>query len=254
MDSEIDLEAKHIHVVMECGEIALSQWLQREKDKPAAGAGAGAAAGAAATASGTISANTLRMVWQQMLTAVATIHDARIVHGDLKPANFVFVEGTLKLIDFGIAKAIGNDTTNIVRDSQVGTINYMSPESLSGTPGGRLRLGRASDLWSLGCILYQMVYGSTPFAACTNIIRKMQAIVNPAHAIDFPPLADAALQDVIQSCLQRDAGARPSLDALLAHPFLVPETLSALVFAKLSPEDRTSVAAAVRGAKALLGL
>ncbi len=63
--------------------------------------------------------NMLRMIWQQMLVAVHTIHDARIVHGDLKSANFVFVEGTLKLIDFGIAKAIGNDTTNIVRDSQV---------------------------------------------------------------------------------------------------------------------------------------
>jgi serine/threonine protein kinase len=41
------------------------------------------------------------------------------VHGDLKPANFVFVKGRLKLIDFGIAKAIGNDTTNIMRESQV---------------------------------------------------------------------------------------------------------------------------------------
>lgn len=54
-----------------------------------------------------------------MLEAVHTIHEERIVHGDLKPANFVCVQGRLKLIDFGIAKAIQNDTTNIVRENQV---------------------------------------------------------------------------------------------------------------------------------------
>ena len=150
IDSEVDLVEKNIMVVMEYGEIALSSWLQRQQDKQRPH----------------LDANMLRMIWQQMLKAVQTIHDARIVHGDLKSANFVFVEGTLKLIDFGIAKAIGNDTTNIVRDSQVGTINYMAPEALSGSAaaGGRLKLARASDIWSLGCILYQMVYGSTPFA------------------------------------------------------------------------------------------
>src|SRR4051812_42766594 len=54
-----------------------------------------------------------------MLEAVNTIHEERIVHSDLKPANFMLVRGSLKLIDFGIAKAIMNDTTNIQRDSQV---------------------------------------------------------------------------------------------------------------------------------------
>lgn len=54
-----------------------------------------------------------------MLDAVNVIHEERIVHSDLKPANFVLIRGTLKLIDFGIAKAIANDTTNIQRDAQV---------------------------------------------------------------------------------------------------------------------------------------
>lgn len=65
-----------------------------------------------------------------MLEAVKVVHDAGIVHTDLKPANFVLVKGALKLIDFGIAKAIPSDTTNIARDQQIGTANYMSPEAL----------------------------------------------------------------------------------------------------------------------------
>jgi len=54
-----------------------------------------------------------------MLQAVHVIHEEKIVHSDLKPANFVLVRGQLKLIDFGIANAISNDTTNIQRDHQV---------------------------------------------------------------------------------------------------------------------------------------
>lgn len=64
------------------------------------------------------------------LQAVKVIHKARIVHSDLKPPNFLVVEGTLKLIDFGIAKAIQNGTTSIARESQCGTLNYMAPEAV----------------------------------------------------------------------------------------------------------------------------
>jgi serine/threonine protein kinase len=71
-----------------------------------------------------------------MLKAVHSLNEQRIIHGDLKPANSLFVRGTLKLIDFGFAKAIQNDsTTDIYRESQIGTLNYMSPEAIcdSGT-------------------------------------------------------------------------------------------------------------------------
>ena len=53
------------------------------------------------------------------MQAVGTIHDERIVHSDLKPANFIFVQGQLKLLDFGIAKNMQADTTSIVRENQV---------------------------------------------------------------------------------------------------------------------------------------
>ena len=55
-----------------------------------------------------------------MLQAVHAVHLENVVHTDLKPANFVLVKGRLKIIDFGIAKAIANDTVNIQRDQQVG--------------------------------------------------------------------------------------------------------------------------------------
>jgi serine/threonine-protein kinase TTK/MPS1 len=66
-----------------------------------------------------------------MLQAVHAVHQENVVHTDLKPANFVLVKGRLKIIDFGIAKAIANDTVNIQRDQQIGTVNYMSPEAIS---------------------------------------------------------------------------------------------------------------------------
>lgn len=66
---------------------------------------------------------TVLRLFQQILLAVNTIHEERIVHSDLKPANFLLVRGSLKLIDFGIAKAIMSDTTNIQRDSQVTIAN-----------------------------------------------------------------------------------------------------------------------------------
>lgn len=124
-----------------------------------------------------------------MLQAVQVVHDEKIVHSDLKPANFVLVKGQLKLIDFGIANAIANDTTNIHRDHQVGTVNYMSPEAIELPEGTRrLKVGRASDVWSLGCILYQMVYGQPPFHAL-NVMQKMRVIPDQTHVIDFPEYA-----------------------------------------------------------------
>ncbi|KAJ8120787.1 hypothetical protein ONZ43_g2589 [Nemania bipapillata] len=73
----------------------------------------------------------VRYWWKEMLECLAAVHAYDIVHSDLKPANFVLVQGRLKLIDFGIANAIQTEeTVNVHREAQVGTPNYMSPESL----------------------------------------------------------------------------------------------------------------------------
>lgn len=206
-DSEVDRAGKSIYLVMELGEVDLNYVLQQHSKSGDQNIAFGNG--------DTLNMNFIKLTWQQMLHAVDSIHEERIIHSDLKPANFLFVRGALKLIDFGIAKAIQNDdTTNIYRDSQVGTLNYMSPEAILDTGEGeekaRMRIGRASDIWSLGCILYQMVYGRTPFAHL-QMLQKMQAIVNPNYKIKFPNTADDAAIDAMRLCLQRDPAQRPPI-------------------------------------------
>ena len=210
IDAEVKDDEEIIYVVMECGEIDLAHLLQRHREL---------------SKEGSLNDNFICMNWEQMLHAVDAIHEARVIHGDLKPANFLCVQGTLKLIDFGIAKQSSADTTKIARDTQVGTVNYMSPESITAeydesSEEGMLKLGRASDVWSLGCILYQMAYGKTPFAHLRTIYQKLQAIPDPKKPISFPSLRNPHLLDVLKRCLQRNPSLRPTISELLKHPLL----------------------------------
>jgi serine/threonine-protein kinase TTK/MPS1 len=193
----------------------------------------------------------IRYYWKEMLECLSAVHAHDIVHSDLKPANFVIVQGRLKLIDFGIANAIQTDeTVNVHKETQNGTPSYMSPESLMDSSqyaflssnGGRLNLprgpkgpklmkiGKPSDVWSLGCILYQMVYGQTPFGHIQNQMARCHAIINWSHAIEFPDRGlggvrvPPSLMRTMKRCLNRDQHLRPTCEEMLSDtdPFLYP--------------------------------
>ncbi|KAL8723386.1 MAG: hypothetical protein Q9225_000302 [Loekoesia sp. 1 TL-2023] len=182
-----------------------------------------------------------RYFWKEMLECVQAVHQHDIVHSDLKPANFLLLQGRLKLIDFGISNAISDNTVNVHREQHIGTPNYMSPEALidsnaaSGLPssvGKMMKLGKPSDVWSLGCILYQMVYGKPPFAHIANQMQRIMAIPNPHHVIDFPDKAVGGvpvafgLVRTLKRCLNRDQTQRPTVEDMLSpgDPFLDPDT------------------------------
>ncbi|KAK5922731.1 hypothetical protein CgunFtcFv8_019970 [Champsocephalus gunnari] len=200
---DYEITNSYIYMLMECGNLDLNTWLRNRK---------------------TVTPLDRKFYWRNMLEAVHTIHSHGIIHSDLKPANFVLVNGSVKLIDFGIANTIQPDVTSIMKDSQVGTLSYMPPEAIKDTssqPGqSRSKICTKGDVWSLGCILYCMTYGKTPFQSITNQIAKLHAIIDTSHPIEFPDISEKDLLDVLKSCLVRNPRERISLKELLDHPYL----------------------------------
>ncbi|XP_041845163.1 dual specificity protein kinase Ttk [Melanotaenia boesemani] len=200
---DYEITNSYIYMLMECGNLDLNTWLRNRK---------------------TVNPLERKFYWKNMLEAVHTIHKHGIVHSDLKPANFVIVNASLKLIDFGIANRIQPDVTSIMKESQVGTLNYMPPEAIKDTSSqsgkARSKISPKGDVWSLGCILYCMTYGKTPFQSITNQIAKLHAIIDPTHKIEFPDISEKDLLDVLERCLVRNPRERISIAELLEHPYL----------------------------------
>lgn len=144
----------------------------------------------------------------QLADGLATVHAANIVHRDLKPANvFIKSSGTLKICDFGIAR--DNDEGQPFYDSVVGTPIYIGPERWG--PRNR-RVEPPSDLWAVGCILYEMLTGRHPFASdaaeLPDLIRRI-ASHDPAPPRELNRQVPASVNDIVLRLLAKDPSKRP---------------------------------------------
>jgi TolB-like protein/cytochrome c-type biogenesis protein CcmH/NrfG len=143
-------------------------------------------------------------------------HEAGIVHRDLKPSNvFLTSDGRVKVLDFGLARSeaaapsaeeseIATRTDLTEPGAVLGTVGYMSPEQVSAQP-----LDHRSDIFSLGCVLYEMVSGDRAFTGKTAV-DTMAAILNqqPAELSGMVAPLPADLDSTIRRCLEKQAPAR----------------------------------------------
>jgi serine/threonine-protein kinase len=153
---------------------------------------------------------------RQVCDALAAAHRVGIVHRDLKPDNIFLLAdpaqpGALrsKLFDFGVAKLLGEEEKKVghktIAGAVVGTPYYMSPEQALCQD-----VGPASDIYSMGVMMFEMVTGSVPFSAeqlviLLNAILKQPAPSPSSLRPDVPPFLDR----LILRCLEKDPGARP---------------------------------------------
>jgi serine/threonine protein kinase len=144
----------------------------------------------------------------QLAQALDALHRRGIVHRDVKPSNVLLdEEGDAVLTDFGLVRAA--DSTLLTRDGQlVGSLHYLAPELIEGGPPTP-----ASDLYALGCLLYECVTGAPPFAGS-------DAELAYAHLVDPPPRPLGVSDDLslaLLTALEKDPAARPPTATALAR-------------------------------------
>src|SRR5437763_8943587 len=142
---------------------------------------------------------------RQIAGALDYAHRRGIVHRDIKPQNMLLREedGRLLLADFGIAKVLSSTTTSQTRTGVMGTIAYMAPEQFQG------QVGRATDVYALGCVLLQLLTGQVPYTGLTeqviygHVMGPVPSLVERTQG-----QAPAALQGAVERALAKQPAER----------------------------------------------
>lgn len=189
----------------------------------------------------------------QIALALHALHRKKILHRDLKTQN-IFLTGNkaqgifaLKLGDFGIARVL--DSTSDLAKTQIGTPFYMSPELINNKP-----YGTKSDVWGLGCILYEIVHGHRAFDA-QSLNGLALKIIKGAHN-SITVNCSAGTKALIKSMLSTKAKNRPFLREIMLNSTIRPRISRTVgnVIAAGSPESRVAVEQALAKQLASLGI
>jgi tousled-like kinase len=143
-----------------------------------------------------------------------------IIHYDLKPANILFHNGEIKITDFGLSKIMEENQDAIELTSQgAGTYWYLPPECfINGNP----QISSKVDVWSVGVIFYQLLYGKKPFG--DNLSQKAiltnNVIINSVLQFPSKPVVSNEAKLFIQRCLSREISERPDVKTCYFDPYL----------------------------------
>ncbi|GMH11238.1 hypothetical protein Nepgr_013079 [Nepenthes gracilis] len=177
------------------------------------------------TRKGRLSENEARFYAAEVVNALEYIHSLGLIHRDIKPENLLLTaDGHIKIADFGSVKptqdsrisVLPNATSDDKASTFVGTAAYVPPEVLNSSPATF-----GNDLWALGCTLYQMLSGTSPFKDASEWLIFQKII---ARDIKFPNYFSEEARDLIDLLLSIDPSKRPGsgpdgYSALKTHPF-----------------------------------
>ena len=154
---------------------------------------------------------------RQIVEALEAAHDQGIIHRDLKPANVkVKSDGTVKVLDFGLAKVLASDspspglehastvTAEVTREGLLlGTPAYMSPEQVRGQP-----VDKRADIWAFGCMLFEMLSGQHPFHGETASDRMAAILERQPDWRALPPTTPPSVRRLLQRCFEKNVKKR----------------------------------------------
>ncbi|NXC44854.1 M3K19 kinase, partial [Penelope pileata] len=157
---------------------------------------------------------------KQILEGVAYLHDNCVVHRDIKGNNVMLMpNGIVKLIDFGCARRLAwvslSGTHSEMLKSVHGTPYWMAPEVINESG-----YGRKSDIWSIGCTVFEMATGKPPLASMDRIAAMFYIGAHRGLMPSLPDRFSGTAADFVHACLTRDQHERPSALQLLDHPFV----------------------------------